>query len=133
MFIPTIINDNDLSHLYLDDSKIEGAGKGVYSKIDILKGTIIEIACVLPIETCIVNDTQLIDYLFRNPYKKGESLIAFGYGSMYNHSDDPHVEFEYDKLINKMIYRAIKDIKAHEEIYVSYGEGWWKDRTIDKK
>lgn len=127
------IKEKDLSHLYLAPSIIQGAGDGVYSKIDIKKGTIVEKANVIPIKSINVEGTPLIDYVFNNPYKNGEFLVAFGFGSMYNHSDDPHMTYEYDADENKIIYKTIRDIGADEEIYISYGAGWWSSRQNKTK
>ncbi len=127
------IKDGDLSHLYKAKSKIAEAGEGVYSKIFIPKDTIIEKANVIPIPSTNVDNTPIIDYVFNNPYKNGEFLIAFGFGSMYNHSDNPHLTYAYCKDENKLIFTAIKDIEPNEEIYISYGTNWWKSRQDKTK
>lgn len=132
-FIPKKIIDGDLSHLYKDKSKIDGAGEGVYSKIDIPKDTIVEKANVLPVPATNVETTELMDYVFNNPYKDGEFFVAFGFGSLYNHSDDPHMTYSYCPKENKLIFTAIKDIKAGEEIYISYGPNWWHSRKNKQK
>jgi hypothetical protein len=127
------IKDNDLSHLYLAPSNIQGAGMGVFCKIDIPKDTIVESASTIPMPPSNVENTVLMDYVFNNPYSDNEFLIAFGYGSMYNHSDDPQMIYEYDADTKQIIYKAIKDIKANEELYISYGENWWTGRNYKTK
>lgn len=127
------IKDGDLSHLYKDKSKIPEAGEGVYSKIPIAKGTIVEKANVLPMPSKKVVDTPMMDYVFNNPYKIGEFLVAFGFGSMYNHSDNPHMTYAYCQDENKLIFTAIRDIKPNEEIYISYGPNWWNSRKDKNK
>jgi SET domain-containing protein len=131
--IPTEIKDGDLSHLYKAKSNIVEAGEGVYSKIPIAKGTIVEKANVMPMPSENVKDTPMMDYVFNNPYKKDEFLIAFGFGSMYNHSDTPHMSYSYCPNQNKLIFTAIKDIIPNEEIYISYGPNWWATRTDKTK
>jgi hypothetical protein len=133
MTTPIEIKDGDLSHLYKAKSKIKEAGEGVYSKIPIAKGTIVEKANVMPMPHKNVIETPMMDYVFFNPYKHDEFLIAFGFGSMYNHSDNPHMTYSYCKEQNKLIFTAIRDIQPNEEIYISYGPNWWKSRTDKTK
>jgi SET domain-containing protein len=127
------IKENDLSHLYISKSKIEEAGNGVYSKINIPKGSIVEKACVSKIRSKGTKNSELHDYVFSNPYKTDEYLVAFGYGSMYNHSDDPNLHYYYDQDQNRIIYEAIKDIKIGDELYISYGTNWWTHRSKKKE
>lgn len=127
------IKDYDLSHLYLGQSHITGAGKGVFTKIDISKDQTVEKACIVKIPVKNTDDTPLSDYVFSNPYNKRENFVVFGYGSMYNHSDDPSIHYYYDKDKKCMVYEALRDIKAGEELYISYGSKWWKGRNIEKQ
>ena len=120
----------DLSHLYIKKSNIENAGRGVFTKVDIQKDTEVEKACLVKIQAKSVEDTPLQDYVFQNPYNKKQNFVAFGYGSMYNHSNDPNIHYYYDKNKNCMVYEALRDIKADEELYISYGEEWWGTRTV---
>jgi SET domain-containing protein len=126
------IKDFDLSHLYLDKSNIIGAGRGVFTKINIPKDTDVEKACIIKIPKKNLENTTLNDYVFINPYNKKEYFIAFGYGSMYNHSDNPNIHYYYDKDENIIIYESLRDIKAGEELYISYGASWWKTRNLEK-
>ena len=64
------IKDFDLSHLYIDQSKINGAGRGVFTKIYIPKDTDVEKACIVKIPVKNLEDTPLNDYVFSNPYNK---------------------------------------------------------------
>jgi SET domain-containing protein len=54
--------------------------------------------------------------------KKTAQAVVFGLGSMFNHStQDQNVVWErdHDRLI--ITYRAWRDIKAGEELCISYG------------
>jgi hypothetical protein len=124
------IKEFDLSHLYISKSLIPQAGKGVFTKIDIPKDTDIEKACIVKVPVKNIEGTPLQDYAFTNPYNKKIYLIAFGYGSMYNHSDTPNIHYYYDKDINCIVYESLRDIKAGEELYISYGESWWGSRNL---
>jgi SET domain-containing protein len=126
------IKENDLSHLYISKSNIEEANNGVFTRLDIKKGTIVEKACVSKIKSTGTVDSELHDYVFNNPYKSDEYLVAFGYGSMYNHSDNPNLGYHYNQDENKIIYEALRDIKKGDELYISYGTNWWDNRPKKK-
>ena len=49
---------------------------------------------------------------------------------MYNHQDEPNMKYYYQN--GKMIYQAIKPIKAGDELFISYGTNWWIARTNKK-
>jgi SET domain-containing protein len=128
-YIPKYILDNDLSHLYISKSNIDCAGEGVFSKIYIPKNTIIEKANIIPIPKQNLETTKLMDYVFNNPDNLDEYFVAFGFASMYNHSDNPCAKYEYDEEENKIIFTSIKNIQPNEEIYIAYGNGWWDFRN----
>jgi hypothetical protein len=69
------------------------------------------------------------NYIFH--YKNKTNLIAFGYCSMYNHMDDPNAEWT---ILNKNQIQivALKQIQKGEEIFISYGPDYFKDRGMDK-
>ena len=46
---------------------------------------------------------------------------------MYNHSDNHNIEHDQDGKGN-MIYKAGRDIKKGEELYVNYGQKYWSSR-----
>ena len=103
--------------------------RGVFALKNYKKGDIIEVC------PCIIDDTQsfegvIQDYLFT--YDDKTSLVAFGYCSMYNHSDDCNATW---KIISKekMKVHATKDINKGQEIFVSYGDAYWKSRKSDIK
>lgn len=125
----TIINNN---HLSLKKSKIDGAGYGVYTNKSFKIDDIIEVAPALRVQTHYLfqRDNALNDYIFKDPLDDDFKLIALGYGSMYNHSDLPNLRYFYQD--NKMIYQAIKDILAEDELYISYGSNWWISRDKPK-
>jgi len=103
--------------------------RGVFANKNYVKDEILEVC------PCIKQDHNLdlgrvADYLFN--YNDKESLIAFGYCSMYNHSDKPNAEWHIIDE-NKMKIVALKNIKKGEEIFISYGENYWDHRKDDIK
>jgi len=100
---------------------------GVFANNKISKGDIIEVCPALIEKTDNLGHTnKLSDYHFQ--YDKENSLIGLGYCSMYNHSDSPNAEWiVLDK--NTLKIKALEDIEVGEEIFVSYGDDYWKSRT----
>jgi len=102
------------------------AGRGVFAKKSINKGEIIETAPFLYIPEKEIGST-LNDYVFG--YDDDWNILVFGHGSMYNHSKDANVAYEHSELLeNSFDYVATKDINAHEELFICYGEKWWDSR-----
>lgn len=98
--------------------------RGVLAKKNILNGSLIEIC------PCIIDYDHnfngiLRDYTFK--ISNDKVLLAFGYGSMYNHNDDYNAE--YNILEDKLYITAIKDIKEDEEIFINYGIDYWNSRN----
>jgi hypothetical protein len=105
---------------------------GVFANNRISKGDIIEVCPAILEKTKNVQNTdKLTDYHFQ--YGKDNSLIALGYCSMYNHSDKPNANWQIVDD-NTMRITALENIGAGEEIFVSYGDKYWKTRTqLQKK
>lgn len=104
------------------------SGRGVYAMKDYKKGDIIE---VCPAIKNAFSDLKgkVKDYIFK--YDDTDSLIAFGYCSIYNHDDNPNAQWMVvdDETIQIICDR---DIKNGEEIFVSYGQNYWNSRKIEK-
>ena len=103
--------------------------RGVFATKDYKKDDIIEICPTITEETSKFQGI-LKDYIFK--YDDKISLLAFGFCSMYNHSDNYNALW---KVLSKeqMKFYATKDIKKGEEILISYGDGYWKTREELKK
>ena len=112
--------------LYIDKSRIENAGYGVFTESFIKKDTVIEISKVLKVANINVfqRDNILNDYIFK--FDDNHSAVALGYAMLYNHSDNPNIN--YTIIEDKIIFQAIKDIFTREEICNSYGKKYWEMR-----
>jgi SET domain-containing protein len=55
--------------------------------------------------------------------------MVLGYGMLYNHQDKPNTKwvFNFKNLLGDVV--AVKPIKAGEEIFVSYGPNYFKNRN----
>ena len=72
------------------------------------------------------------DYVFGGITNTKNTVLVWGLGSLYNHSDNPSAEHELSENDSIMTYIAKRDIKAEEEITVNYGEHWWTHRLYSK-
>lgn len=101
--------------------KTKKYGRGVYTKKEIKKGTIIEVCEILVLsqkDTKLVNKTDLKYYVFK--YNKNQDCIVLGNGEIFNHADNPNVSFKLKN--NKMIFKALKNIKKNEQLFTNYNE-----------
>lgn len=98
--------------------------RGAFATKSYKKGEILEICPAILQKTDDVQG-KVRDYLFR--YDEDNSLIGFGYCSMYNHSDNPNANWH---VINseKIKIKAARDIDVGDEIFVSYGDDYWSTR-----
>ena len=115
--------------IYVAKSPVHGWG--VFAKEKILTGELIEECPVLdlPIEKGEVT-SLLIDYRFNFPSgTEWESqVVALGYGSLYNHSDQANAYWVSDNLARTFKFIASRDIEAGEEIFTYYGDAsYWND------
>lgn len=104
--------------------KTKTMGRGVFTTEDIKRGRVVE-TC-----PCIVWDRQderqiqstlLRFYVFEGKVFSDASVLALGFGSLYNHSGKPNATYKYDPKKRVMTIRAIKNIKAGEQIFINYG------------
>lgn len=111
---------NPPKKIYLAQSKIPNAGKGVFAAEEIKKGEVIEVAPILVLEfSDFVNTTWnlLFEYYF---WMDDYVVLAFGYASLYNHSKEPNCEYKIDKEKKVVTFTALKKISKGEEIVFNY-------------
>ena len=102
--------------------------KGVFSNYKIKKGALIEIAPYI-----VVRDKKFInDYVFFYTKQKVYCLVL-GSGSMFNHSKNYNVDFFVDSDNQNFEYYANRDIEKNEELFINYGEEYFKTRFINPK
>ncbi len=97
-------------------------GLGVFATKTLKKGEIIETCPIInltPAERKQCSKTVLDFYMY--PWRSTRSAsLVLGYGSIYNHSFSPNADWKQNFKTNRMVYKAIKDIKKGEEITVNY-------------
>lgn len=113
---------------------VDGKGRGVFTAEPVSEGDLIELCPVLvlsPKDLPAIHATQLHDYYFLWGEKRDHCAIALGYGSLYNHADEPNAEFELDFEDQMIAIRCIRSIAPGEEITIHYqpdgdiAEGLW--------
>ena len=124
------INNNNNSYtdkLTIKQSLIPNSGRGVFANKDFKQGEIIEVCPSITDYKKNFENSKIKDYTFKSKFKKDQEVIAFGMCSMYNHSNEYNVQHNQDP--DNMIYKAARDIKNGEELYVSYGDDYWNTRN----
>jgi SET domain-containing protein len=104
-------------------------GRGVFARVPIASGTVIECVPVILIPKNQVFGTseaarqarRLTWYVFDWNDKNGLAhvALALGYGSLYNHSYEPNADYWLEEP-DAMFFEAIQDIEAGQEITVNY-------------
>ncbi len=108
-------------YLYIGSSK--GKGRGIFTRENIRSRTVLEVSPVLVMsakERKLVDQTLLHDYIFEWGNSKTQCCVALGYVSLYNHSFASNCEYEMDFDKQVITIRAVKAIKAGEELFINY-------------
>ena len=103
-------------------------GYGVFAGKTIKKGEIIE-KCYIIISKK-GGDKALEDFYFD---AKGKYAVFLGFGSIYNHSDDPNADYRVSVTNRIATFKATRTIPKGKEIFVSYGDEWFSDRGLKPK
>lgn len=67
------------------------------------------------------------DYVFG--YNKNLSMLVLGYGSLYNHADEPNIKLVWNYKNKTVDLIATKTIQPKEECFITYGSEYWKSRN----
>jgi hypothetical protein len=103
--------------------------RGAFATCDISAGEVVEV-CPLVIEkrSNVPYRSAMDDYVFA--IDKSNVAISFGYCSFFNHNNNNNVTWRLNPDTKRMTMFAVRDIKKDEEMFVSYGENYWKSRGI---
>lgn len=104
-------------------------GVGVVARRNFRKGDIIEHPLVISIEHSFIKKTILSEYSMTKG--RGSSEIVFGFGMMYNHHDISSIGIYFENTSYHVV--AEKDIEAGEEMFMSYGQEWFRKRHISPR
>lgn len=114
--------------------EVSRMGRGVFATCDIAKGTIIE-RCPALFTPTMPQDEIFADYVFGT---EGGYVSSHGWCGMYNHSDRPNATWwtEGEKRQPKkwfVIIQATRNIRAGEQIFISYGHRYFESRPHIRK
>ena len=123
----TINNQTYSDKISIKQSLIPNSGRGVFANKDFKQGEIIEVCPLITDYKKNFSNSKITDYTFKSKFKSDQEVIVFGMCSMYNHSNKFNVHHTQDP--ENMIYKAGRDIKNGEELYVSYGADYWDTRN----
>lgn len=120
-----------MNNIYIAQSTIPGGGRGVFARVAIKKGELIERCPVIEIpehDSSNFQESILVTYIYYLGKNKNRLFLALGFGSLYNHSYQPNAKYQ-GKYKEKIIaFIATKDIRKDEEITVNYHPGSNKEK-----
>jgi len=109
-------------NLPFEVKRVPGKGLALFAVRNIAENEIIEECPILPLtptERKHSEKTILNHYIY--PWRSTRSAaVVFGYGSIYNHSFTPNADWKQNFKTSRMVYRALRDITAGEELTVNY-------------
>ncbi len=112
--------------VYIKASKIHNAGRGVYARMDIKKGQLIEKCPVIEVPKADMSNLResiLVTYFFYFGKNREKLIVALGFGSLYNHSHQPNAIYKIKPLEKTIDFIALKNIKKNQEITFNYTYG----------
>ncbi len=108
--------------LYINDAGEKG--RGVFTTKAIKPREVIERSSVIEIsreEHHQIAGNILERYVFLWDKRKKSIVVVLGFGSLYNHSNEPNASYKPDFKNRIMTFRATRDILPDEEITIHYG------------
>lgn len=112
--------------IYISQSKIPKAERGVFARVVIKKGELIERCPVIHIpehDSDRVNESNLVEYIYYLGENKDQMTLTLGFGSIYNHAYSPNAEYKANLNKSYIDFVAIKNIEKDDEITVNYNQG----------
>ena len=100
-----------------------GRIRGIYTTRPIAAGEVVEIAPTLLIDEaeCLqIDQTVVGEYYFVWPEGGKGGAIAFGFGSLYNHSYRPNVVYHRDYAAQTLVFTALRAIAPGEQLTINY-------------
>lgn len=102
--------------------KYEGMGRGIEANECFHAGDVVEISPVLIVyedEAELIYKTILNMYVFA--WDDEDLAVAFGMGSLFNHSKSPNLEYDNDYENKTIRFIANRDIMKGEQLFIDYG------------
>ena len=110
-------------------------GWGVFAEQDFFPGDLVEACHYIAVEK---SHNNFLDYSFgfrmKDPRREVDddySALILGFGSIYNHSNLPHLTYIFDHPRHVINFYARRPIMRGEEIFIDYGEEWFSSRGVE--
>lgn len=104
----------------------------ILAKTQFARGEIIEICPIIFVGYEAKAIPRIKDFIFeieKTGVNGGLWGLVLGYGSLYKHSEDPNVEYAYNRANRQMYFKALRTIQAQEELTINFGKDYWLERT----
>lgn len=101
----------------------------VYSKTQFAKGEIVEICPIIIVGMEAKAIPNLKNYIFEIEKSKNKFGVVLGYGSLYKHSENPNLNYAYNRSNRQMYFTAARPIQAQEELSINYGKDFWDEQA----
>ncbi|MBC7848576.1 MAG: SET domain-containing protein-lysine N-methyltransferase [Chitinophagaceae bacterium] len=108
-------------------------GRGVFTRKAIPANTVIEVSPVVVMsaeERLLLDQTLLHDYIFEWGARGKHCCMALGYIPLYNHSYESNCEYEMDFDKDEISVRAVRPLRAGEELFINYNGNWNDKRAV---
>lgn len=114
----TIVAECD-ERFYLDRSEIPDAGDGLFARVPLEVGAMLEVVGILVAPHSAAD--RCTRYADSYKYRVGDALLMpLGFGAMVNHAGAPNVEQIVED--GRLYLRMLRAIDAGEELLLTYGE-----------
>lgn len=97
-------------------------GRGIFATKNIKAKTTINISNVLVIkgdEYKNLEHTIIDHYVFA--WNDEDCALALGLGSLFNHNDNPNVDYFLNKRALTITYKTVRPIRKGEQLFIDYG------------
>jgi len=101
----------------------------MYSKTQFAKGEIVEICPIIFVGIEAKGIPNLKNYIFEIEKDRDKFGVVLGYGSLYKHSENPNLEYAYNRTNRQMYFTATRQIQAQEELSINYGKNFWSEQA----
>ncbi|MGH9282512.1 MAG: SET domain-containing protein-lysine N-methyltransferase [Acidimicrobiales bacterium] len=104
-------------------ARVPGKGRGVLAGRDFAEGEVVDAAHVVVVparEWPMLKQTAMRRFCFVWDDDAGSVAVALGRASLFNHSYSPNVESEKRVKDRLIVFSALRDIEAGEELTLNY-------------
>jgi hypothetical protein len=104
--------------------RYNGLGRGVCSTLPVRRREVVEVSPVIVFtrtEWKSIRGTRLEEYVFAWGRNGRARALPLGLGGMFNHSDEPNVDYWLSHRRQCITFRALRDVPAGEQLTIDYG------------